>query len=77
MYAATFCRDHSCLGPEQILEDYRRVSSSQSQGAEGSGFFWHSFDRVVTRFDLEKDVRDNKLAHAIIGQDVSPNDCCT
>ena len=76
MHTATFLRDHSCLGPELILEDYRRVLSSQPEGAEDSGFFWNSFDQIVARFNLNADTRDDKLAHAIIKRDVSPSDSC-
>lgn len=73
--AGSFFGDHTCLGPQHILEDYRRVYCSHFEGAEDSGFFWESFEQVATRFKL-KESRDDKLAHAIIVQNVSPNDSC-
>ncbi|EPS99091.1 hypothetical protein FOMPIDRAFT_1147747, partial [Fomitopsis schrenkii] len=73
--SGSFFGDHTCLGPQHILEDYRRVYCSHFEGAEDSGFFWESFEQVATRFKL-KESRDDKLAHAIIVQNVSPNDSC-
>lgn len=75
MFVGNFYRDQPCLGPEQTLQEYRGVSSRHPDGTEDSGFFWESFDKVAAKFKL-KEHCDDKLAHAIIEHDISPNDSC-
>ncbi|KZT74887.1 hypothetical protein DAEQUDRAFT_720072 [Daedalea quercina L-15889] len=73
---ADFYRDHTCVGPEQILQDFQHLYSSQPEGAENSGFFWTSFEHAVTRFQLSQQSRDDRLVHAIIREDVRAGNSC-